>query len=333
MTDAFPRINITIPTFNRLGFTRRCLASLKKHTTWPHVVTVVDNASEDGTREYLREAKRDGLVDNLFLLKRNMGVSCACNTGWSAEDAPLYMKLDNDMEVAGPGWLEAILEPLREVLDQSLIGPRLPTCPHPFEEVALPSGRRVLAALTSVSGAATIVPRAVHERLGFWNEDYGLYGHEDADYSHRARLAGFRLLAYPTGGLFEYLGAVDDSAQDYVAFKSRAREANLAKTRLFNINCYLYNVGLRDIHVRPKYILRREDDGLWSFDLDPADMALRKFLFECRRRIFEELPAAERERIIYSAEFVESLRALGREMLGAGRGGPGKPLAAGEKPA
>ena len=31
-----------------------------------------------------------------------MGISCACNIGWRAVDAPYYMKLDNDMAALTP---------------------------------------------------------------------------------------------------------------------------------------------------------------------------------------------------------------------------------------
>ena len=45
-------VNIGIVTFNRLEFTRQAIASIVKYTSYPYVITVVDNDSNDGTKEY-----------------------------------------------------------------------------------------------------------------------------------------------------------------------------------------------------------------------------------------------------------------------------------------
>ena len=93
-----PLINITIPVFNRFHLTQKTIIALHKTAkNIPFVVTVVDNGSEQCLRNRLIEFKESGLIDNLFLLPRNMGISCACNIGWRAVDAPYYIKLDNDM--------------------------------------------------------------------------------------------------------------------------------------------------------------------------------------------------------------------------------------------
>ncbi|MCA9422539.1 MAG: glycosyltransferase, partial [Nitrospira sp.] len=47
-------VNIGMVTFNRLEFTKAAIAALFQHTCFPHVITVVDNGSTDGTPEYLQ---------------------------------------------------------------------------------------------------------------------------------------------------------------------------------------------------------------------------------------------------------------------------------------
>ena len=44
-----PRIHFAILTYNALELTRRCFASIAAHTELPYAVTVLDNASRDGT--------------------------------------------------------------------------------------------------------------------------------------------------------------------------------------------------------------------------------------------------------------------------------------------
>lgn len=77
------KVSIIIPTFNQLEFTKLCLNSIVKNT-WDieHEVVVVDNASTDGTREFLRQ-------NGVFCLenRENLGVAKAWNQGIKASRA------------------------------------------------------------------------------------------------------------------------------------------------------------------------------------------------------------------------------------------------------
>ena len=56
-----PDASIIIPTFNRLDMTRRCLESLAKHRGKLNVeIIVVDNASTDGTVDFLKSEAEAG---------------------------------------------------------------------------------------------------------------------------------------------------------------------------------------------------------------------------------------------------------------------------------
>ena len=103
------RVNIIVTTFNRINLTRICLETLLD-TTGPHCkVTVVDNASSDGTVPYLEAlaVKSDRIT--LYKLSRNMGVSVGVNLGLAMSDADYHLKLDNDIELRKPGWLEEMI--------------------------------------------------------------------------------------------------------------------------------------------------------------------------------------------------------------------------------
>ncbi len=54
-------VNICMVTFNRLEFTKQALTALFQHTCFPHVITVVDNGSTDGTPEYLAGTSSAGI--------------------------------------------------------------------------------------------------------------------------------------------------------------------------------------------------------------------------------------------------------------------------------
>lgn len=183
-------VNIGMVTFNRLDFTKAALTSLFKHTCFPHVITVVDNGSTDGTPAYLTELHRQGFITNLILLPENVGVAKASNLAWSlVPDADYYLKLDNDIVIQKPGWLEKMVDAIDTI-------PELGAVAYNFEPVGYPlcqmHGLGVRPKNGNVNGACVLIPKRTHQLLGFWCEEYGLYGEEDADYGRRIQFQGLQ---------------------------------------------------------------------------------------------------------------------------------------------
>ena len=64
-------VTAVVVTYNRLPLLRRCLAALQAQTAQGLRVLVVDNASADGTAEYLKTLAMPGLVCRI--LTENLG--------------------------------------------------------------------------------------------------------------------------------------------------------------------------------------------------------------------------------------------------------------------
>lgn len=233
-------LNITIPVFNRYHLTQKTLLALRKTVPGiPFVVTVVDNGSAPDLRERLVNLHKDGLIDNLFLLPRNMGISCACNIGWRAVDAPYYMKLDNDMVVTTPHWLELIFRLWAHGKPVSIIGPI-------FEQAKLtrdpgtqhtPDG--ILGICQgNVPGGATIIPKTVSDIIGFWSEDYGLYGADDGDYGVRLGCAGVTQYCFDVHTCFEHLGSFDNSEYEDTELNKSEEHAGCSRMNLAAWACF-----------------------------------------------------------------------------------------------
>lgn len=181
-------VNIGIVTYNRLEFTRQTLDSLHEHTSFPHVVTVIDNHSTDGSREYLQEQKRLGRIDNLVLLDENVGVAKASNLAWSlVPEATHYLKLDNDIVLRKDGWLDEMVR----VVDAL---PEVGVVAYSFEPISFPlveiRGVRIRPKNGNLGGACILIPKRTEEKLGVWCEDFGIYGEEDLDYGFRVQVSG-----------------------------------------------------------------------------------------------------------------------------------------------
>lgn len=197
-------VNICIVTYNRLDYTRRVFEALEHNPPGcPHVLTVVDNGSTDGTAEWLREQVAQGRIHNLYLLPENVGVSRAQNLAWATEPEMHYLKLDNDMVPQRPGWLLPMV-----LLAESL--PEVGAVAYNVEPVSYPLTIRWgwpvrVKGQGNLGGACLLIPHRVHQKVGFWCEDYGLYGEEDADMGFRLRRLGLLNVYMPDEHAFFHL--------------------------------------------------------------------------------------------------------------------------------
>src|SRR5271170_4894332 len=149
----FPQVTVATITFNRLEYTRRMLESLERYGQMPYELLVIDNASEDGTREFLAElaAQRPNLrvVHN----RRNIGKGRALLQIRDMLEDGLLVFLDNDVELLSNYWLihlQKAYHAARLVLGTADVGlgPRLLNCEeygfrfvHRHEVMPIPTAR------------------------------------------------------------------------------------------------------------------------------------------------------------------------------------------------
>ena len=257
-----PRLlNITMPVFNRPELTRAALESIRSmRSPVPYVVTVVDNGSDAETVGMLLRLKALGCIDTLLLCDSNLGVSCAANLGWQAVDSDLYMKWDNDIRLLDPDWLHSVFARWGKVDPVSTIADCWFEALYAEGEKIDTDAGELRLCPNNLQGSALLVPREVRDRLGYWNEDYGLYGAEDGDYGLRMRTAGYPQYYFRSEGLFVDMGK--DYAETYLARGiDKLAQMNAAyndgdtQWGLFNLNALLYTLGVRSLKVPLKYEL------------------------------------------------------------------------------
>lgn len=284
-------VNVCMITYNRLDFTRQAIEGVVRFTRFPHVLTVVDNGSTDGTREYLLRMQELGIIKNLVLLDANVGVAKASNLAWSLEpEAQYYLKLDNDIVIRKPDWLETMVEAVDAI-------PQLGAVAYNFEPKSYPlrfvngHGIRVKE-YGNLGGACILIPKPTEKLLGCWCEDYGLYSEEDADYGFRIRLAnllnayledeeiGFHLPAgkaavIDTQTLEAADGIEEREHAEYRRWKDEQRRKNIGPRGAFTRNIEEYRSGRRPIRVESAYVKERPA-VLSQSDIDKgtSDMAL-----------------------------------------------------------
>jgi len=220
-----PPISVVLITHNRLDQTRACLESLRRHTGRFELI-VVDNASHDGTPEYIRRAFPDAQV---IRNTQNFGVAIARNQGIRAASYEQIVLLDNDITVSA-GWLDDLRgEQARGADIVGIEAARLHPDAGPRGKCSAPT-----EAFDYLGGACCLFRRRVFEQVGLLDEGFSPAYYEDADLCFRARAAGLRLAWRPTPAIrHEEHATLGRAALDYNrwAIFERSRKRFLDKQR------------------------------------------------------------------------------------------------------
>lgn len=115
--------SIVILTHNQVDYTKLCVESIETFVNAPHELIFVDNASTDGTIEYLT-----GIVEtkkNYSLIKNseNRGYAAGNNIGINAAKGEFVLIMNNDILVT-KGAVESLVSALRADKRTALIGPK-----------------------------------------------------------------------------------------------------------------------------------------------------------------------------------------------------------------
>lgn len=106
------RISVILTTYNRKYEVRRALDSVYAQTVKPYEIILVDDGSEDGTKEYIDTFHFAGL--RYFLLQKNQGPGAARNYGIMKAKGEYIAFLDSDNE-----WYINKLEEFEKVISSS----------------------------------------------------------------------------------------------------------------------------------------------------------------------------------------------------------------------
>jgi GT2 family glycosyltransferase/radical SAM superfamily enzyme YgiQ (UPF0313 family)/Flp pilus assembly protein TadD len=206
------KASIIIPVFNKLDLTRQCLTTLASITTMPeYEVIVVDNASTDGTAEFLAELGGDVQV---IRNPDNYGFSVACNQGAGAARGEFLLFLNNDT-IPTEGWLNALVDEVEHHSDVAVVGSKLLYEDGTIQHAGVAFSRIVFTPyhiyrkfpadspmvnrrreFQCVTAACMLVRRDVFEQVGRFDEGFK-NGFEDVDLCLKIRERGWRIVYRP----------------------------------------------------------------------------------------------------------------------------------------
>lgn len=280
------RLAVVVLNWNGRADTLAALASLaacRAPAGWQAHLMMVDNGSTDGSLEAVR---RDFPTVEVVALGENRRFAGGNNEGVRralADGADAIMLVNNDTE-ADPGLFEHLLAALEADPGAGAAAPLIPFA-APRDRIWYAGGYcvpalglaahrglratergqyRAIETTGYLTGCCLLARRDAWEKVGLLDERYFIYA-EDADWSLRARAAGYRLLFVPQARLWHKVSAASGAASPWKIYQ-RLR-ANLT---LFARHAR----GLGRVTWLPSFVAQQVALALWLLLRGQAGAAL-----------------------------------------------------------
>lgn len=206
-----PSVTIGLICFNCLDRLKASLASIQE-LTYPAVdqVLVIDNASTDGTAQWVAEHHPDVRV---VRMAANRGPNPARNRALAEAATELVLLMDGDI-VLKPDVLDHLVSAWQKAKEPGIVWPQIRGLEDPavlqynaahvhFVGAGIQhrGGFENPETVEAGPGGTLLVSRSKSQAIGGFDEDF-LFGWEDGDYSFRMRAAGHDCLVVPRAHVY-----------------------------------------------------------------------------------------------------------------------------------
>ena len=231
------KVTIIIPNYNGKHFMEPCLKSLAEQTCKDFKILVVDNASTDGSVEYMKEEYPE--IETL-VLDQNYGFSKAVNVGIRHAATPYVLLLNNDTTV-DPHFVQEMIRAIERSRYIFSVSSKMIQMYHPELidsagdlytaigwGICRGAGRSITnytedCEIFSACAGAAIYRRELFKKIGYFDENHFAYL-EDIDVGYRAKIYGYKNVYCPSA-LVYHVGS-GTSGSKYNAFKVKLSARN-----------------------------------------------------------------------------------------------------------
>jgi GT2 family glycosyltransferase len=277
-----PKVVVIILNFDGVKYLKRCLSSLMSQTYSNYQVVVCDNASTDGSANYVKlNFPSVILIQN----KENLGFSKGNNKALklALDQGADYIQLFNNDTIVEKDVIESLVTTAKSNEKIGIVGPKIldfenrdliqemgMTCDKfGFPAAMEPRKERVFEAFY-VSGCAMLIKQEVLRKIGHFDEKYFMFS-EDLDLCWRARLEGYTVVVNKAAKIYHASGGSIVGG----TIKNRSYTTNL--TRVFlrernTLRTLIKNYSLGNlIRIMPLYLaILSIECFTWAFLLKPS---------------------------------------------------------------
>lgn len=189
MSSVIPLLTVSVAVHNSLHLTKRCIDAVIKFTHNFELI-VTDNASSDGTAEYLATLEKNfpGIVQ-VVRNDRNLGFGVPHNAAFARARGRFFAVLNNDLEVCHD-WATRMTNEFTRNPRIAIVGVKGTCCQLDARGSGVVGGRQEY-----VEGSCMIVPVELirAQRHGLFSEEFKFAYCEDSDLSLRMREQGYEI--------------------------------------------------------------------------------------------------------------------------------------------
>ena len=224
-------VSVIVVNWDGREYLEDCFTSLNKQTYTPLELILIDNASVDGSVEYVRDCFP---MVSVFVNRENVGFGPAVNRGVEQAKGKYVLFLNNDLYLD-----ERCVEKMVDMIEDEKIGVVIPkilyfqernrinsfgnlinylglACPKYINEEDRPD----MQVEETACGGIFLVKRELFKQVGGFDRDFFMY-HEDHDLSWRIRLLGKKLMVNPEAVIYHKYHFSKNPKKFYYSEKNR----------------------------------------------------------------------------------------------------------------
>jgi len=198
---------VILPVFNQVEFTKDCIDSLKSAAPFLTELIIVNNASEDGTSNYLAQLQNKDDRVKVIENKMNLGFPEAINQGLREVTSDFVVIANNDI-IFTEGWATRLIDVAESNPSIGIVGPISNSVSgvqldknakydsieqmHKYAEKVKGKNAGKYFEFPRVAFLCTLIKREVIEKIGGLDERFSPGNFEDDDFCLRAQTAGYK---------------------------------------------------------------------------------------------------------------------------------------------
>ncbi len=254
------KYSICILTLNHLDKTRLCLNSLMKTAfKEPIEIIIVDNGSEDNTKEYLidfqKEYHNDKINITIVLNNFNRGCVGGRNQAGKLARGEYIVIIDNDVEFIDENWLNELTSYYESQINIGIVGPKLI---YPGEEGLIqsaavgitPQGKvgyigcgqpkhlelyNKIQEVQAITAACWLLRREYFDLVDGFDEIYHPVNYEDLDFCYKLKEKGKKIHYYPKVEIIHHEHTTTKNTKGLHFFRTTIKNGMVFKSRWSNV--------------------------------------------------------------------------------------------------
>ncbi len=206
-SEVYPKVSVIVLSYNLQKMTKECIESVLFSSAYENIeLIVVDNASNDGSAEMLRELEKEHSRLKVILNSENRGFAGGNNDGIRASSGEYVLLLNNDTLITR-GYITSLLKYFDKIPNLGMAGP----CTNNISNEAKVSvtyydksgmslfahkftsrnrSKYIVQSEGALAMFCVLIKAAVFEEVGLLDERYVRGMFEDDDFAMSLRQAG-----------------------------------------------------------------------------------------------------------------------------------------------